>query len=144
PGRSPDKDGKASHIPAPPLRRQGKCSCGGGCPDCSRATSPQGRLRVSQAGEPGERDAYHIAESLTAAHPTSISRSDEDGGRGALAPRAPSQPRVTKRNPELGDASPKVSGVLNSPGQPLDEPIRHIMEARLGEDLGDVRVHTNG
>ncbi|MCC9312299.1 DUF4157 domain-containing protein [Kitasatospora sp. RB6PN24] len=35
-----------------------------------------------------------------------------------------------------------VHGVLRSAGQPLDEPLRTEMEARLGADFSDVRIHT--
>lgn len=36
-----------------------------------------------------------------------------------------------------------VPGVLSSAGRPLDEPVRQDMEARLGADLSDVRLHTD-
>lgn len=35
-----------------------------------------------------------------------------------------------------------VGEVISSPGRALDEPVRTEMEARLGEPLADVRVHT--
>ena len=41
------------------------------------------------------------------------------------------------------DRSP-VHDVVNSGGQPLDRDTRTDMEARLGHDFGDVRVHTDG
>ncbi|NLU70563.1 DUF4157 domain-containing protein [Streptomyces sp. HNM0574] len=34
--------------------------------------------------------------------------------------------------------------VLRSAGKPLDEPVRNEMEARLGADFSDVRLHTDG
>lgn len=37
-----------------------------------------------------------------------------------------------------------VPGVLSSGGTSLDEPVRHEMEARLGADFSDVRLHTDG
>ena len=40
--------------------------------------------------------------------------------------------------------SAAVGEVLSSPGRPLDEPVRADMEARLGADFSDVRVHTDG
>lgn len=39
-------------------------------------------------------------------------------------------------------ASTAVHEVLRSPGNPLDPPVRQEMEARLGADFSDVRVHT--
>lgn len=41
------------------------------------------------------------------------------------------------------EASP-VHAVVSSPGSPLEEPVRADMEARLGHDFGDVRVHDDG
>jgi len=37
-----------------------------------------------------------------------------------------------------------VLDVISSGGKPLDEPVRTDMEARLGADFSDVRVHTGG
>jgi hypothetical protein len=37
-----------------------------------------------------------------------------------------------------------VKQVVRSPGSPLDSDTRSDMEARLGADFGDVRVHTDG
>lgn len=55
---------------------------------------------------------------------------EEEGERSAFGPENP-QPvqRAT------------VHAVLRSPGRPLDEPVRTEMEARLGSDFSDVRVH---
>jgi Domain of unknown function (DUF4157) len=36
-----------------------------------------------------------------------------------------------------------VAAVLGSPGRPLAEPLRQEMEARLGADFGDVRIHSD-
>ncbi|NLG21592.1 MAG: DUF4157 domain-containing protein [Actinomycetales bacterium] len=37
-----------------------------------------------------------------------------------------------------------VHDVIGSAGRPLDDPVRADMEARLGHDFGDVRVHDDG
>ncbi|MCK0113070.1 DUF4157 domain-containing protein [Ornithinimicrobium sp. F0845] len=37
-----------------------------------------------------------------------------------------------------------VHDVIGSPGRPLDDPVRADMEARLGHDFSDVRVHDDG
>lgn len=37
-----------------------------------------------------------------------------------------------------------VHDVISSPGRPLDEPVRADMEARMGHDFSDVRVHDDG
>ncbi|MGK5114718.1 MULTISPECIES: eCIS core domain-containing protein [unclassified Geodermatophilus] len=41
------------------------------------------------------------------------------------------------------DAASSVEGVVRSPGEPLPVGVRTDMEARLGGDFGDVRVHTD-
>lgn len=44
----------------------------------------------------------------------------------------------------VGDGLPEhVAGALQSPGQSLDPTVRAQMEARLGRDLRDVRLHTD-
>ncbi|TDC91542.1 DUF4157 domain-containing protein [Saccharopolyspora aridisoli] len=49
------------------------------------------------------------------------------------------------RADDLGHGQPvqrsTVPGVLRSPGRPLDTPLREEMEARLGADFSDVRLH---
>ncbi|MDB5145996.1 MAG: hypothetical protein JWQ57_16 [Mucilaginibacter sp.] len=48
---------------------------------------------------------------------------------------------------ELGSSAPEVSPAVNqtlqSPGQPLDEDIRSLMEPRFGFDFSKVRIHNN-
>jgi len=44
---------------------------------------------------------------------------------------------------QLGDSSPIVGDVINSPGQPLDLQTREFMEARFGHDFSKIRVHTD-
>jgi hypothetical protein len=41
------------------------------------------------------------------------------------------------------DRSPVLDVVSSGSGRPLDEPVKAEMEARLGHDFGDVRVHTD-
>ncbi|MEU6464136.1 DUF4157 domain-containing protein [Streptomyces sp. NPDC046976] len=49
----------------------------------------------------------------------------------------------TERSAAAAQQSAAVRGVLRSPGRPLDDPVRGDMEARLGADFSDVRVHTD-
>ncbi|WDO05083.1 DUF4157 domain-containing protein [Streptomyces murinus] len=48
----------------------------------------------------------------------------------------------TERSEAAEQQSAAVRGVLRSPGRPLDDSVRGDMEARLGADFSDVRVHT--
>jgi hypothetical protein len=43
----------------------------------------------------------------------------------------------------LAEESPVLDVVSSGGGRPLDAPVRDDMEARLGADFGDVRVHTD-
>nr|WP_324786275.1 DUF4157 domain-containing protein [Streptomyces sp. H51] len=54
-----------------------------------------------------------------------------------IARRARTTP--APQQPDSGE----VNEVLRSAGKPLDEPVRAEMEARLGADFSDVRVHTD-
>lgn len=52
---------------------------------------------------------------------------------------------VQRRSTEAAAAAvapPMVRDVLNSPGQPLDQPTREFFEPRFGRDLRSVRLHT--
>ena len=42
------------------------------------------------------------------------------------------------------ERSPVTDVVGSGGGQPLDKPVRQVMESSLGHDFGDVRVHTDG
>lgn len=44
----------------------------------------------------------------------------------------------------IGEERSPVHDVVSSPGVPLDPDVREDMEARLGHDFSDVRVHTDG
>ncbi len=48
-----------------------------------------------------------------------------------------------ERSEAAEQQSAAVRGVLRSPGRPLDDSVRGDMEARLGADFSDVRVHTD-
>jgi len=69
-------------------------------------------------------------------------RSDVLGGAGVLdLQRAVGNAGVTSMLEE--DRSP-VHDVISSGGRPLEPDVRDDMEARLGHDFGDVRVHDDG
>lgn len=56
--------------------------------------------------------------------------------------RSPLQRRAANST-ELDEVPPIVHEVLRSPGQPLDERSRALMEQRFGIDFSGVRVHTD-
>jgi hypothetical protein len=66
--------------------------------------------------------------------------SPEDAGTGALAREAPIQ-RDAADSPAVAPAAPALNG---SAGHPLDSGTRASMEPLVGQDLSQVRVHTDG
>jgi hypothetical protein len=84
------------------------------------------RLALSRTTDPGEREAERVADELTRERPLSL--------------RAISDHPATGREIEV---PPVVHKVLRSPGRPLDESTRQLMEPRFGHDFGRVRVHTD-
>ena len=84
----------------------------------------QRMLRIDKPGGSGEREADRVAERVTesAASQHAGDRSNDTGQ--AAAP-------------------PSVHAVLRSPGHPLDPPTRAFMEARLGHDFSQVRIHSD-
>lgn len=78
-----------------------------------------GRVRLSQPGDPEEREADRIADAVT-------------------SPPAPVPEEARADLPSL-PAAPALSGV--GPGRPLDPAARAMLEPRFGRDLGAVRVH---
>ncbi|HYO12271.1 MAG TPA: DUF4157 domain-containing protein [Thermoanaerobaculia bacterium] len=78
-----------------------------------------GRVRVSQPGDPQERQADRIADAVT-------------------SPPAPVPEEERTDLPSIPTSS-TLSGV--GPGRPLDPAARAMLEPRFGRDLGAVRVH---
>jgi uncharacterized protein DUF4157 len=91
------------------------------------AATPQMKLRVSQPGDPLEREADQVADEVM---------------------RMPAAP-VASSSASVGDAShasaseSSTADAVPSGGQPLDAPTRAFMEPRFGHDFGQVRVHTD-
>ncbi|MBQ0985974.1 DUF4765 family protein [Streptomyces sp. F63] len=118
--KQPEKNPRARRVPAPPGRTAGE-----GLP-AAGSTSPQAIAALQRsAGNAGVvqmlRQAGHLTERERHQH-------------GAGCGHGAGQPGV-QRSP--------VHDVLRSAGRPLDEPVRTEMEARLGADFSDVRVHTD-
>ena len=86
--------------------------------------------------EPLEREADRVADRVIGMPAPTIS-----------AGAAPEEETLQRKPAGLqtvgGDAPAAVHEVLRAPGQPLDAETRSFMEPRLGQDLGDVRVHSD-
>ena len=93
-----------------------------------------GSLRP-KAARLDEPDALAVRAALSG-------RLDVAGPRGVLGlQRAVGNAGATAALEE--ERSP-VHDVISSPGEPLDRDVREDMEARLGHDFSDVRVHSDG
>jgi outer membrane protein OmpA-like peptidoglycan-associated protein len=103
---------------------QRECACGGACPRCRGASETAGQVRLSQPGDPPEREAERVADQVMRM-PDPGSRGEAGGSRSA-----PTGSRV-------GPAAPAASGE----GRPLPESVRAYFEPRFGHDFGRVRLH---
>lgn len=86
------------------------------------------RLPEAQAGRLGDAAAARRTDALSPDHLLELQRSVGNAEVASLVEE---------------DRSP-VHDVISSGGRPLEEPVRQDMEARLGHDFGDVRVHDDG
>ena len=91
-------------------------------------TAPKRKLTVGPAGDRYEQEADRISRGIV---------------RGSAAPRVQRSCACGGSCPRCEAAPPIVHDVLSSPGAPLDTKSRGLMESHLGEDLGNVRVHTD-
>jgi Domain of unknown function (DUF4157) len=104
----------------------------------SSATSPsptlQRKLTIGPSDDPLEHEADRVAEQAVSAP------SGRKGGR--IAPLI----RRSAKGPAAGqaEAPPSVHSVLQSGGTPLQPRLRRDLEARIGHDFSQVRVHRDG
>ena len=122
-------------VAAPPAaaRGRGACACGGSCPRCRAGRA--NRLRLSEPGDALEREADAVATRIAAGeaatpHLDGLVR----GGVQRTASSAASHPPA--------GLAPEIDAGLRSPGRPLAADTLQSMQARLGHDLGSVRIHT--
>ncbi len=121
----------SDHVAAAP--RADETSAG---VQASRPRSAGGLLGPSQVPLPGETARQPGFPPLADAQP--------HHGRQWLRPSgAPAGAALPLARPSTVAARP-IQDVLRGPGQPLADPIREEMEARLGRDFSQVRLHTDG
>lgn len=123
----------------------------------------QAKLRVGSVGDPLEHEADRVAEQVMGMpEPRAAARpavsSDIPGARRKCScggscdkcqgEQGQEHEKLQMKRSGPGDsgqtaAPPIVHGVLSSPGQPLDEAARTLMEPRFGRDFSHVRVHAD-
>ena len=118
----------------------------------------QPKLAVNAPGDAFEQEADRVAEQVgsdalvsgvSSLSGPAVQRACACGGSDDDCPacRAASSSASVQRKATQSDAPPEpgeaVSRTLQSPGQPLAPAVRADMEARLGYDFQNVRVHTD-
>lgn len=121
---TPDPVWRDNAIYAGPdlVQRKASCACGGGCPSCQSRSSD---LKVSQPNDAAEIEADNTAERVLRMPAGGPKTETYEGTR-------------IQRN----ENKTSMPGAGLSGGQPLDAINRAFFEARLGADLGGVRIHT--
>jgi Domain of unknown function (DUF4157) len=123
------------------VRLQRKCACGdppgssGECSKCNekRRLGLQTKLMVNQPGDIYEQEADRIADQVlaTPAHP-------------GVSSSPPLVRRLSANsNGQMQAAPVSVERSLDSPGSPLNPPVRRTMEQHFGHDFSRVRVHSD-
>ncbi|GEM_PF-870113 len=154
----------AAKTPAagPPVRTparsgllQRRCACGGmagptgECAACRRkglagGATFQAKLRMNRPGDPFEREADRVAEQVMRMPGLVLQRQEDEEEEEEFLQAKPLIQRRVSGEAGGGAAPPIVHDVLRSPGRPLDSSTRRFMEARLGHDFSQVRIHADG
>jgi hypothetical protein len=105
-------------------------------------------LAINKPGDEYEQEADRVSEQVMGA--TGL---EPAGDNGTAAARhagqtsraiAPAQTkRVESGSQEQSEAPPIVGEVLDTPGQPMDEATRALVEPRFEHDFSQIRVHTD-
>jgi outer membrane protein OmpA-like peptidoglycan-associated protein len=146
-------DGPAAATPVQGARfgvLQRKCACGGSCPRCSGESHGGTTLAVNEPGDAFEQEADRIADRVMRMADPRPNASHAPPGVQRKCAACETEEEKSKLRTKRGDAGagpatapPIVHEVLRSPGEPLDAATRAFMEPRFGQDLGNVRVHTD-
>jgi hypothetical protein len=109
----------------------------------------QAKLAVSNPGDPAEREADHVADTImrsdAGASLSSPCSCSDDGAMGEEGHQERSQPTIHRSAsaPAAPSHVPRIVGdVLRSSGHPLDPATRAFFEPRFGHDFSHVRIHT--
>lgn len=113
------------------VQRKAACACGGTCPACLAASARP----LSRPGDAMETEADRVADHVMRAGNSSAPPAIANGASATVSRSAGSGAAAAPGHAgELG---------LSSGGTPLDAGTRAFMEPRLGQDLGQVRLHTD-
>ncbi|HEX9867632.1 MAG TPA: DUF4157 domain-containing protein [Candidatus Tectomicrobia bacterium] len=130
-------------------RKEGQCTCGGGCPRCLNHAVLQPKLAISVPGDPFELEADRVAEQVMRMPAPALQRTcGSCAAGGSTCPKCEAEKSgLVQRKPErASDSSVSIcDSFLHNlgPGQPLDPATRAFLEPRFGHDFSRVRVHTD-
>ncbi|MER6784183.1 DUF4157 domain-containing protein [Streptomyces sp. NPDC000658] len=113
----------------------------------TQAQGPQqGRDRLPAAARPAAAHTAAALGRLGGVSPAALTVLQRTVGNEALAQLVADErhehgPGCAHSDATAVQRAPEVDSVLRSGGRPMDAPLRQEMEARLGADFGDVRLH---
>ena len=124
------------------------CPCGGSCPRCRENLRIQPSLELNASGDRFEQEADRIAERIVRSPQTATTRRHDVRGQAPVSSadeveRISAMGAVSGCQQGVTDAAASAEAALGSGGAPLESHTRRLMEARLGRDLGAVRIHTD-
>jgi hypothetical protein len=137
----------AQPYPAPTIAR---CACGGSCPQCRANDGSSGAVRVSEPGDPLEREADQVADQVmrmaepgtVGTVPIGIQRKctecEDEEKQLIQTRRMDPTPEGATLNPEAAVCATRRSGA------PLSNDLRSFFEPRFGHNFSGVRLHAGG
>jgi Domain of unknown function (DUF4157) len=124
-----------------PIQRKADCSCGGGCPKCSKNYEIQAKLEIGDAHTEYEREADQVAEKIVNATKPNIvtnKKNNKSGNKISLKRfNSAKSTQIRIKTP------PSVYQTLNSTGQTLDVEPLEFMQSEFGHDFSSVQIHTH-
>jgi plastocyanin len=119
-------------------QRRSSCACGGICPQCQAEQAVQPKLRIGAPNDKYEQEADRVADHVMSKSAPRVQRQSLATGHDTIQ---------TKIDPgQASGVTPHTSSRIHSlqgGGQPLSASTRRFFESRMGQDLSQVRVHTN-
>jgi outer membrane protein OmpA-like peptidoglycan-associated protein len=154
------RDAARPRLPPSADGKSRRCACGGSCPRCRGRLPIQAKLVVSHPGDIYEHEADRVADEIMRMPDGLAPRVSRGGtniqrkcaacstGKGICPACAEEEKKPVQRKAERQSETTNPSVPDNflqdvGPGQPLNLATRAFFEARLGHDLGGVRVHAD-
>jgi hypothetical protein len=144
------------------IQRKAKCTCGGKCEKCKaedrllHIPNIQTKLKISQPGDPLEKEADRVAEQIFSTNHTNRKAGNKNKGKETIDRKCskcedhddtkdkPIQIRSNsnKQNIEFpSEINNEIKNVIRNGGKPLNTQTKKVMEAGFGFDFSNVRIH---